>query len=310
MDLRLNQPDRSEYRLPESFRWPGGKKIACIFRTPFEGWADDSWPKLSPMGNPLKPGYPDLNARAWADYGHRRGIFRVLEVYARNKIRGAFTTNGIMIERFPDIVRQIDSAGHEIVGHSYTMDQISVYMTKAQERENIRHNQRLAQKVLGKPLAGWANPRGTPSLHTSKLLAEEGFLWQGDTLNEDLPFLVSFGKHSIVQIPNTMEVNDLPLIVKHGQSPKVFVEVFQEWLDWCRKYERGAVKIDPTIHSHVGARPANIWAFERVMQITNKAKDIWIGSRFEMAAHVRKFIAQEQMKAKAAGKTKTATRKR
>ena len=56
----------TETPVPANFRWPGGKRIAVIFRMAFEAWSDDHWPGISPMGNPFKAGYPDLNARGWA----------------------------------------------------------------------------------------------------------------------------------------------------------------------------------------------------------------------------------------------------
>jgi hypothetical protein len=33
-----------------------------------------------------------------------------------------------------------------------------------------------------------------------------------------------------------------------------------------------------------------MWALERVMAIARKAKDVWIGTRAEVAAHVRKVL--------------------
>ena len=77
----------AEIPVPNDFRWPGGKRIAIIFRMAFEAWSDDHWPGLSPMGNPLKPGYPDLNARDWAEYAYRRGVFRVLDGFAHHRVK-------------------------------------------------------------------------------------------------------------------------------------------------------------------------------------------------------------------------------
>ena len=72
-----------ETHVPDGFRWPGGKRIAVFFRVSFEWWSDGKWPGIGPMGNPLKAGVPDLNAVGWAEYGHRRGIHRILDVLAR-----------------------------------------------------------------------------------------------------------------------------------------------------------------------------------------------------------------------------------
>lgn len=280
----------TEVPVPKDFRWPGGKRIAVIFRMAFEAWSDDHWPGISPMGNPLKPGFPDLNARGWAEYGYRRGVFRVLDALAHHRVKATVMVCGILAERHPRIVRQIADAGHEVAAHSYTMDMMSIYMDEEQERRNIRRNVELIERATGKRPVGWINPRGTPSPNTARLLAEEGFHWHGDTLNDDLPYLVKFGSKSIVALPSTMEVNDLPLAMKHGQPPSVYVENFVEWLKYVRKREKGACKIDPTVHAHVFGRPAGTWAFERVMEIARKSKDIWIGTRAEAAAHVRKVL--------------------
>lgn len=276
----------SEVLLPEGFRWPGGKRIGVLLRMAFEAWSDDEWPGVSPMGNPLKPGFPDLNARGWAEYAYRRGVFRVLETLARHRVRATVVTCGLLAERYPGIVREIAQAGHEVAAHSYTMNMMSVYMNEEEERANIRRNVELIERATGKRPLGWINPRGTPSPNTARLLAQEGFLWHGDTLNDDLPYLVRFGSSSIVAIPGTMDVNDLPLYMKHGQPPRVFVENFVEWLNYVRKREKGAAKIDPTVHAHCFGRPAGIWAFEKVIEIARKSKDVWIGTRAEAAAHV------------------------
>ena len=279
-----------ETLLPESFRWPGGKKIAVFFRMAFEAWSDDHWPGISPMGNPLKPGYPDLNARGWAEYGVRRGVFRGLDAFRHHRIKGTMMVSGLLAERYPHIVKQIADEGHEVCAHSYTMNMMSIYMDEAEERANIRRDVQLITKATGKRPVGWSNPRGTPSPHTARLLAEEGFDHHGDILNDDLPYVVDFGKSSIVAIPSTMDVNDLPLYMKHGQSPEVYLSNFVNWLNYVRKREKGASKMDPTIHAHCFGRPAGTWAFEECMKIAKKSKDVWIGTRAEAAAHVRKVL--------------------
>jgi peptidoglycan/xylan/chitin deacetylase (PgdA/CDA1 family) len=283
----------TEVLLPEDFRWPGGKRIAVFFRMAFEAWSDDHWPGISPMGNPLKAGYPDLNARGWAEYAYRRGVFRVLDAFAHHGVKATVLVCGLLAERYPEIVRKIAKAGHEVAAHSYTMDMMSIYMNEEEERRNIRRNVELIEKAIGRRPVGWANPRGTPSPNTARLLTEEGFDWHGDTLNDDLPYLVKYGSKSIVAIPGTMDVNDLPLYMKHGQPPRVFLENFVEWLKYVRKREKGAVKIDPTVHAHCFGRPAGTWAFERCMEIARKSKDIWIGTRAEGAAHVRKALKNQ-----------------
>ena len=272
---------------PADFRWPGGKRIAVFFRVSFEWWSDGKWSGIGPMGNPLKAGVPDLNAIGWAEYGHRRGIHRALDVLARQGIKATINVSGILAERHPEIVRKIAEAGHEVVAHSYSMDVIPVYLSEDEERENIRHTTALIERATGIRPKGWISPRSTPSPRTARLLTEEGFEWHGDTLNDDLPYVVRFGPRSIVAFPNNTEVNDLPLYMKHGNSPRVMLEIFEDWLECARNREKGAVRMDPAIHAHVFGRPLGMAIFERIMEVAKSAGDVWIGTRSEAATHLR-----------------------
>jgi peptidoglycan/xylan/chitin deacetylase (PgdA/CDA1 family) len=281
----------TETPLPPDFRWPGGKRLAVFFRCAFEGWSDGHWPGVGPMGNPLKLGVPDLNAIGFAEYGHRRGIFRVLDTLKREDVKATMIVSGIMAERHGEIVRRISEEGHDIVAHSYAMDVIPIYLNEDEERANIRRTMDLIVGATGKRPTGWISPRGTPSPRTGRLLAEEGFEWHGDSLNDDLPYLVHFKAGTVVSFSSNMECNDLPLYMRHGNPPRVMLEIFQDWLDYARKYEQGAARIDPTIHSHVFGRPVGMAVFQRMIEIAKQADDIWIGTRSEAVKYI---LAQQQ----------------
>jgi len=280
----------TEVPAPAGFRWPGGKRIAVFFRVSFEWWSDGKWPGIGPMGNPLKPGVPDLNAVGWAEYGHRRGIHRVLDVLARQEIRATINVSGILAERYPEIVRRIADEGHDVVAHSYTMDVIHAYLNEEEERANIARTTDLLERATGRRPTGWISPRSTPGPRTPRLLAEAGYDWHGDTLNDDLPYLVKFAERSIIAFPNNTEVNDLPMYMRHGQPPRVMLEVFEDWLACARDRETGAVRVDPAIHTHVFGRPLGSSVYERIMEVAKSAPDVWIGTRSEAAAHFRKAL--------------------
>lgn len=275
-----------ETPLPDDFRWPGGHRIAVIFRCAFEGWSDDSWPGIGPMGNPIRPGFQDLNARGFAEYGPRRGIFRALDMFERFDVSASFMVNGIMAERYPKIVRRISEAGHDVIAHSYAMDIIPVYLTEDEERENIRRTVNAIAQATGTQPTGWISPRGTPSVRTGRLLAEEGLVWHGDTLNDDLPYFVKFKAGTVIAFPSNMECNDLPMYMKHGNPPSFMLDTYLEWLEYVREYETSAVRIDPTIHSHVFGRALGMSVFIKLIQAAKGAGDIWVGSRGQAVEHI------------------------
>jgi peptidoglycan/xylan/chitin deacetylase (PgdA/CDA1 family) len=279
-----------EIPTPPDFLWPSGKRIAVFFRVACEGWSAGAWPGLGPMGNPLKPGVPDLNALGWVDYGMRRGIQRILRVLDRHGIRGTMIVCGVLAERYPAVVRSIADAGHDIVAHSYGMDVIPAYLNEEQERVNIRRVTDLFEKVTGTRPRGWISPRATPSPRTARLLAEEGYEWHGDTMNDDLPYVVKFGNRSIVAFPGNMEMNDTPLYIRYGNSPRMMLEMFDDWMEYARHRETGASRIDPSIHAHVFGRITGIHVFEELIERVKAASDIWIGTRNEAVEHLRKLV--------------------
>ncbi len=272
---------------PADFRWPGGRKVGVIFRATLEGWSDGKWPGAGPMGNPLKPGTVDLNAIYWADYGPRRGIYRLLGILERHRIRASVLVNGIITERYPEAVRQAAKAGHEIVAHSYAMDIIPAYLTEEEEKENIRRTTEAIRQVCGVTPKGWISPRATPSINTARLLAEAGYEWHGDYLNDDLPYEIRFGDRVIIAAPGSMEVNDMPMYVRYGNPPRAMVEVFEDTLAALLKDETGAGKIDVTAHAHVFGRPSGAWAYERIIEIAKSTPDVWIGTRGDLATQLK-----------------------
>ena len=88
-----------------NWQWPGGKKIAVVFYVAFEAWSDGKAPGISPMGNPLPaiPGIVDSMAVSWAAYGAKRGIYRLLETFARHNVRASVMTNAILAEQFLEL---------------------------------------------------------------------------------------------------------------------------------------------------------------------------------------------------------------
>lgn len=281
-----------EVPAPADFRWPGGKRIAVFFRVAVEGWSDGGWPGMGPMGNPLKPGVPDLNALGWVEYGARRGIHRILDVLARHDVKTTIFVCAVIAERYPKVLRRIVEEGHDIVAHSYGMDVIPVYLTEEEERANIRRVTELIEDASGVRPTGWISPRSSPSPRTARMLAEEGYVWHGDTMNDDLPYLVKFGDRSIVAFPSNMEMNDTPLSVRYGNSPRQMLEVYDDFFDYVRKYETGAVRIDPSIHAHVFGRISGIHVFDELLRRAKAADDVWIGTRKAAVEHLRNVIGK------------------
>ena len=80
----------------------------------------------------------------------------------------------------------------------------------------------MLSRTAGRHPLGWLSPRCTPSVHTSRLLAHAGFRWHADMFDADVPYRIDTADGSLVGMPFTMEVNDMPLYVRYGNEPEAF----------------------------------------------------------------------------------------
>lgn len=273
-----------------TWRWPGNKQIAVCFNLLLEGWSDGKAPGISPMGNPLPPGVLDNTAISWAEYGPRRGIYRLLDSVAKHGAKASVMINAVIAERHPAAVRAAAEGGHELASHSYAMDVMPVMMKEDEERANIKRCTELLQNVAGRKLTGWLSPRATPSANSGRLLTESGYVWHGDTLADDLPYVETYGGKKIVAIPLTTEVNDMRSM-KDGAPIAAMVSTFEEQLMRVRDHETAPVQIDCTVHAHIFGRPHGAYYFDKVVQMACKAPDVWVATRQQMANAVLELEA-------------------
>lgn len=280
-------------RLEPGFRWPGGRHVAVVFNVAFEGWSDGKAPGIGPMGNPLPGGTFDTNALAWGHYGVVRGIDRLLRVLDRVKIRGSVMVSGVFAERIPKTVKSIADAGHEIVAHAYAQEIIPAKFSIEEDRAHIAKTTALLASATGSRPLGWISPRGTPGADTARLLLEAGYQWQGDVFDDDRPYVQTFDAGSILAIPLSMEINDLPHAMRFGRSPRQFIELFDDYLAAALDCETEALIVDVTAHCHCYGRPAGAWAYEAIAKSVRGRDDVWLTTRDEIAAHVLKNCPQE-----------------
>jgi peptidoglycan/xylan/chitin deacetylase (PgdA/CDA1 family) len=278
-------------RLDKTFRWPRGNRIAIFFNIAFEAWSDGKGPGIGPMGNPLPVGNFDTNALSFGNYGAVRGIWRLLESLEYHKLKAGVMVSGVLAERHPEAVKAVAAAGHDVIAHGYGQEIIPVMLSEAAEKEHIAKTTQLIADVIGSAPKGWMSPRATPSVDTFRLLAEAGYLWHGDAMDDDLPYIQDFSGRRIVAMPFTIEVNDMPIILRYGNSPRQYVDTFENTLMRLRQREAGAVLLDATAHAHVFGRPMGIWAYEAAMEIAKGTPGVWIGTRIEAVNHMLKSVA-------------------
>ncbi len=101
----------------------------------------------------------------------------MLELFDGAGVRGTFFVLGWVAERFPQLVRRIAAAGHELASHGY-WHRLVYEITPAAFREDLIRSRAAIEQATGVAVTAYRAPSfsiGHRSLWALDILAESGF---------------------------------------------------------------------------------------------------------------------------------------
>lgn len=115
---------------------------------------------------------------SWADFDSRvvANTQRTLSLLAEKNVHGTFFILGWVAQRFPSLVREIASAGHELGSHSY-WHRLVYTQTPDEFRQDLRDSLAAIEDAAGVRVSAYRAPSfsiTTKSLWALEILAEEG----------------------------------------------------------------------------------------------------------------------------------------
>ena len=113
------------------------------------------------------------------------GVRRILALLEREAIPATFFVPGHTAETYPDLVRAIAAAGHEIGHHGYLHENPIALETRAAEREILLRGLAALAAVAGVRPIGYRSPAWDNSPHTIELLLDEGFRYESSLMGDD-----------------------------------------------------------------------------------------------------------------------------
>ena len=266
---------------PAGTEWPGGQKLAFSIGVPFEAFA-----LRSQYAQKIKPGKRDIFSLSFADYGWKSGVWRILDLLDEMGMKATFTPSGAAAEAHPHVLATAHCEGHELAGHGWVNDQDFSELPIDEETALIRKCAQAIEAASGQRPVGWVSPGNSGSEDTPDLLAQEGFLWQGDDASDDLPFVTQTKHGPLVVMPKTnIPHNDLIMWLMPSNSPDVMWDNFKQTFDqlWTEGLSGSPKWIELTLHAHVAGRPSLIPMVRRCIQYALDHRDVWFARKHEIA---------------------------
>ncbi len=253
--------------------WPGGARIAVSIVINYEEGSERSFAIGDPdqetstewNSYPLPDGVRNLAMETMYEYGSRVGIWRILDVLDRHGVKATFFACALALEQNPHVARAIAEGGHGVVSHGYRWEEV-FRLSRDEELEHIRLAVASFDRTLGSRPRGWYCRYG-PSVHTRELLVEEGFEYDCDAYNDDVPYFVEVSGARHLVVPYSPDANDFRFWQSPGFSTAShFLEYLKDTFDTL--YEEGADRprlMSVGLHPRQIGRPGRIAALERFL---------------------------------------------
>ena len=219
-----------------ALRWPEGQPLAlCVvvsldvmeWTPPPEGY---QLPSLAGGYGPSP--FPDVTRWSHREYGHRVGVFRLLDALERQGIRAMVAMDALTAENYPFLVEHCLGRGCEILGHGISASRmITSQMSEQEEREHLRSSlERLATATGSRP-RGWLGQEYGESAITPGLLAEAGIDYVCDWVNDDQPYTMNTAGGDLCALPMTLPLDDVASLWERRVTIGRYVEMVKDTFD-------------------------------------------------------------------------------
>ena len=268
---------------PEPIQWPEGTAAAACLTFDLDAESAVLTADITSRGR--------MSVMSHQSYGPLVGVPRILALLARHELRATFFVPGYSAHRYPDTVRAIAEAGHEIAHHSYFHEN-TVGMSESVEAEMIDLGLQALWDVAGVRPEGYRAPMWEMNFHTPKLLADRGFVYDSSLMDADLPYVLAVpGSTSLVEVPVWWGLDDweqyafLPDLIGSGviESP---LKALEMWTLELEAVHRIGGTFNLCCHPFLSGRPSRVEALERLIGRMKQLPGMWITTVGEVARHV------------------------
>ncbi|MCC6776973.1 MAG: polysaccharide deacetylase family protein [Hyphomicrobiales bacterium] len=278
----MSQAPQEQDRYPYSpiidrkpLRWPNGARVAVWVIPNIEHFLFDR-PSTSVTAVTASL-IPDVLNYSWRDYGVRVGIWRMMEVMEKHGVRGTVALNSDVCRQYPRIIEEGKKLSWEWMGHGNNNSTLINRQSEDEEKQLIKSVVDTISASTGKQPRGWLSPALSESHRTLDILAENGIQYVGNWVNDEQPYPMRVKTGSMLSMPYSIELNDIPVFLDQGQSPETFGRMICDQFDVL--YEDGARTgrvMSICLHPFLIGHPHRSKHFDRALAHIKSRQEVWI----------------------------------
>ena len=271
-----------------ALRWPGDAPVAlCVILVlehmewqPPEG----SFQVANLAGGSAPRAFPDYARLSHREYGHRVGIFRLLDILEKHGIPATIAMDAITADNYPYLVQHCLDRGCEIIGHGVSVSRmITSNMSESAEREYIRSSIDSVVRATGAAPRGWLGPEYGESERTPRLLAEAGISYVCDWANDEQPYAMTAGNGPFFALPLLYELDDVASLAQRKVTVSDYQRRITESFDILREDGASNARLMAlNWHPWLVGQPFRVRAVDSALEYLMKSGSVWAATGSEI----------------------------
>ena len=275
---------------PPVVQWPNGARVALSFVLNYEEGGENSieWgDERSENFITEVPGEPvwgdrNVNTESLYDYGSRAGVWRILRTFEEYRMPFTVFAVGQALAANPDIGRAFARHGHEVASHHWRWIDYRG-MPEELEREHVRKSIAIIEETTGQRPQGWYG--GRTSMNSRRLALEEGFTYDNDVYDDDLPHWTTVDGAPCLLMPYTLDANDFKFSISPGfvTSDQFAGYLIDSLNTLLREGESTPKMMSVGMHCRMLGKPGRVAGLRTFLDYVAGIDGVWVCRRQEIA---------------------------
>jgi len=239
-----------------------------------------------PAIQPHLQSVPELANKGWRDYGNRRGLQRLAEMFKQLSIPATAVINSEAAQ-LDYVAKALKTSGWELGAHGLNNSSGNAKMSREEEEAHFKQCLDDLQGSLGARPATWLTPGFSVTERTPEIAARSGVKTFLDFVDDDVPYDIVHGESGArtLCLPYCMETNDFSLVLTKNLDARQYAQALEDHVRQLAK-EPGEKVVCLGMHTFVAGTPARVLALSEAFERLKACPEV----RFATAAQVHDAV--------------------
>lgn len=267
--------------------WPGGALVAVTVLTPL--WAvewEEAAPAVPPVGGRGLAPAPDFPRMSHREFGHRVGVFRLLDVLDGLNLPVTLVLDVMTAECYGGLLPYLRSQVSEFLAGGMSGSRpLTSLMSQEEEEHYVQSTlQRLARRSI--QTRGWMSPEQSESARTPGILARAGVHYVVDWANDEQPYRCATPNSDLWILPISWELSDVSAMFIRQVDSAVYAASLRDALAGLKASARAGSPrmLALTLTPWLSGQAFRVAAIAGVLREWAQDRDVWFATPSDIIA--------------------------